>query len=332
MTPPFSTSQTTWVSVLASTLLSVLKLVVGLLTGSLGLLAEAAHSLLDMASTIITFFVVRISALPPDDNHPYGHEKAENLGALAGMLLLAVTAGVILYHAGYTIFYAPAAPRITFWSFAVLIVSLAVDFFRSRTLKKASVAHSSPALASDAEHFHNDMLGSITVLIGLGIVAIAKVAPLPNWFVARADAFAAVMVAGIALRSVWLLGSRAIRALMDDVPSDLVPRLRLRVERVKGVIPGSVVLRSRYVGNRPYVEVKIGTARGASFDSAHQLADKVEAAIGEELGSVQTTVHVEPLTPADETQVAVVRAVAEKLGLHIHNLDIYRSEERRVGK
>jgi cation diffusion facilitator family transporter len=185
------------VSVLASGGLALLKFLVGLLTGSLGLLAEAAHSLLDFVSTLITLVVVRIAALPPDQNHPYGHERAENLGALAGMTLLAATALFIAYHAVVTIVAAPEAPQVTSWSFGVLLASLIVDFLRARSLRKAARQHASHALASDAEHFANDMVGALAVMAGLAVVALAKVLPIPEWLVGRADA-----IAGTVLKSV----------------------------------------------------------------------------------------------------------------------------------
>ena len=140
----------TTASIVASGGLAALKLLVGLLSGSLGILAEAAHSLLDLISTLITFLVVRIAAVPPDSNHPYGHERAEQLGALAGMALLAGTGALILYHAFDTIFFHPAAPVVSVWAFAVLIISVIVDFLRARTLRTAAADHASSALASDA--------------------------------------------------------------------------------------------------------------------------------------------------------------------------------------
>jgi cation diffusion facilitator family transporter len=296
-------------SVLASGSLTMLKFLVGFPTGSLGLLAEGAHSLLDLLSTVITLVVVRVAAVPPDRNHPYGHERAEHLGALAGMFLLAGTAVFILYHALEKIFLHPGAPEVNIWSFVVLILSVVVDFFRARTLRKAAVSHSSSALASDAERFANDMLGSISVLIGLGIVAIGNSFPLPAWFVGRVDALAALAVAVIAFRSVWKLGSQVVRALMDDVPPDLSDRLRKRVESVDGVVPGTVILRIRYVGNRPYVEVRLGTPRGTSLELAHQLTEVVERAIDDELGAAEAIVHVEPATTPDEPSAVAVRPI-----------------------
>ena len=313
----------TTASIVASGTLAALKLLVGLLSGSLGLLAEAAHSLLDLVSSLITFLVVRIAEIPPDSNHPYGHERAEQLGSLAGMTLLAGTGALILYHAFDTIFFHPGAPVVSFWAFAVLIASVIVDLFRVRTLRKAAAHHASSALAADAEHFANDMFGAISVLLGLAVIALADPLHLPSWLVGRADAIAALVVAAIALWSVWNLGSQAVRALMDDVPAGLTERLKKRVESVNGVVSGTVVVRTRFVGNRPFVEVKLGTARGTSLESAHQLSEVVEKELGAELRNAEAIVHVEPAATPDEPRAASVRAIADRLGLRVHNLNIY---------
>jgi cation diffusion facilitator family transporter len=313
-------------SVVASGTLTALKLIVGVLTGSLGLLAEAAHSLFDLVSSLITLLVVRVAAVPPDANHPYGHERAENLGALAGMALLAATGLFILYHAFEKIFFHPGAPQVTIWSFGVLIVALVVDLYRTRALRNAAREHRSQALASDAEHFANDMLATVAVLAGLGIVALSRVAALPDWLVSRVDALAAAIVACIALRSVWRLGGEAIRALMDDVPVELTERLKQRVESVDGVVKGSTELRTHFVGTRPYVEVTLGTPRGGSLESAHHLSEAVEKAIRGELAGAQATVHVEPKATPHERPAASLRAVADRLGLRVHNINVYLIE------
>jgi cation diffusion facilitator family transporter len=313
----------TTASVVASGGLAALKLIVGWLSGSLGLLAEAAHSLLDLISASITLLVVRIAAVPPDSNHPYGHERAEQLGALAGMTLLAGTGALILYHAFDTIFFHPAAPRVSIWAFGVLGISIVTDFFRTRALRKAAADNSSSALASDAVHFANDMLGAVSVLVGMTAIALKDPLHLPDWFVSRVDAFAALLVAAIAFRSVWVLGSQAVRALMDDVPAGLTERLKNRVESVGGVVRGTAVVRTRFVGNRPFVEVKLGTIRGTSLESAHQLSETVENEINAELGDSEAIVHVEPAATPDEPRAAGVRAVADRLGLRVHNLNIY---------
>jgi cation diffusion facilitator family transporter len=318
-------------SVIASGSIAALKLIVGALTGSLGLLAEGAHSLFDLISTLITFLVVGIAAVPPDADHPYGHERAENLGALAGMALLAATALFILYHAFEKIFFHPVAPEVNAWSFGVLAVALAVDLYRVAALRRASKEYASQALASDAEHFSNDMIGTVAVLGGLLLVLLSRSVTLPDWLVSRADAFAAVIVACLALRSAWRLGTEAIRALMGDVPIELTERLKQRVESLDGVVKGSTELRTHFVGTRPYVEVTLGTPRGGSLESAHTLTEVVEKTIRGELAGAQATVHIEPKAVPHEGPAASLRAVADRLGLRVHNVNIYLiGDETRI--
>jgi len=314
----------TTASVVASGAIAALKLLVGGLTGSLGLLAEGAHSLFDLVATLITLLVVRVAAVPPDANHPYGHERAENLGALAGMAILAATAFYILYHAFEKVFFHPGAPRVTVWSFGVLIIALVVDVYRARALRKAAGGYGSQALASDAEHFTNDMLGTAAVLGGLIVVLLSQWVPLPDWLVSRVDAFAAAIVACIALRSVYRLGAEAIRVLMGDVPVELTERLKQRVDSVEGVVKGSTELRTQFVGSRPYVEVTLGTPRGGSLESAHHLSEAVETAIRRELAGAQATVHVEPRATPHEAPAAGLRAVADRLSLRVHNVNVYQ--------
>src|SRR5258707_2471755 len=318
-------------SVVASGGIAPLKLIVGGFTGSLGLLAEGAHSLFDLVSTVITFLAIGIAAVPPDADHPYGHERAENLGALAGMALLAATALFILYHAFEKIFFSPAAPQVNVWSFGVLAIALIVDLCRVRALRRASKDYGSQALASDAEHFTNDMLGTVAVLAGLVVVLLSRSLTLPGWLGSRADAFAATIVACIALRSAWRLGTEAIRALMGDVPIALTEKLKQRVESLDGVVKGSTELRTHFVGTRPYVDVTLGTPRGGSLETAHLLTEVVEKAIRAELAGAQATVHVEPKAIPHEGPAASLRAVADRLGLRVHNVNIYLiGDETRI--
>ncbi|MBO9727253.1 MAG: cation diffusion facilitator family transporter [Chitinophaga sp.] len=327
-----SKSKITTISVIASGSLAALKFIIGILTGSLGLIAEGIHSLLDLLSTLVTFVAVRVAARPPDANHPYGHERAESLGALAGMILLGATALIIGYHAIVKILWEPGAPEVTIWSFAIIIISIVVDFMRVRTLKRAARLYQSQALASDAEHFGNDMLGSIAILIGLLFIFLGRYLPLPVWLVERADAFAALGVVFIAFKSVWSVGSQAIRSLMDDVPEDLQPRLQQRVERIPGVVPGAVTIKPRFVGNKPYVEATVGTLRSLTFEKAHELTETIEHAIKEELDpETVVIVHAEPIHTTDEPYSITVRSVAARLDLRIHNLNLYLvGDEMRI--
>ena len=316
--------QITTVSVIATGSVAVLKLFVGALTGSLGLLAEGAHSMLDLVSTVITFLVVRIAAVPPDANHPFGHERAENLGALAGMTLLAGTALFILYHAFGKIFFDPGAPEVNIWSIGVLGISLAIDIYRARALGRAAKKYESQALASDAAHFKNDILGTIAVLGGFMVVLLSRSVALPEWLVSRADAFAATMVACIAIKSAWRVGGESVRAIMGDIPVELTERIKRGVESLDGVVNGSADVRIQFVGSRSYVDVTLGTPRGGSLESAHHLTEVVERVIRRELARAEVTVHVEPKAMSHEGPAASLRAVADRLGLRVHNINVYQ--------
>lgn len=311
-------------SVGSSALLAVMKFVVGIATGSLGLLADAFDSLLDILATGITFLVVRLADLPPDENHPYGHARAENLGALAGTVLLFATAGWVLWRALEQILLSPTIPEVTIWSFLVLIVSLTVNLLRVRALRRAATQFKSPTLEANAANFTNDIFSSLVVLISMGLIALNRWLALPLWLVGRIDALAAVMVAGVLFYVAWGLGVRSIRALMDDVPRDLSRRLTYRIADLPDVVPNSARVRMRFVGEQPFVEVTVGTPRGRSLEEAHQLTEDVERVVRAELQEADVLVHVEPARTAAESYTTTVYATAHRLGLHIHNLDLYQ--------
>lgn len=312
-------------SVGSGALLTILKLAVGFATGSLAILAEAAHSALDLLAAGITLLVVRVADLPPDDNHPYGHARAEHLGALAEAVLLVATAALVLRESFVRVFVHAEQPDISPWAFVVMLISLAIDWRRSRALKQAAEQFKSQALAADAAHFTNDLLSTGVVLVGLTIIAVAQpLQVLPEWLLVRVDALAAAVVALIALWVAWGMGVHAVRALMDDVPADLSRRLVRQVTALPDVIPESVRMRTRFVGHQPFVEVLLGTPRGGSLEQAHQLTVLVEAVIREELADANVLVHVEPARTATEPYATAVYAAAHRLGLHVHNLDIYQ--------
>jgi cation diffusion facilitator family transporter len=325
MATPITKQSAAIASILSGVLLTCLKLAVGIATGSLAILAEAAHSALDLLAAGITFMVVQVADLPPDENHPYGHARAEHLGALAEAVLLVVTAVLVLRESYLRIFVHPEMPEISVWAFAVMLISLVVDWRRSRALKHAAKQFNSEALAADAAHFTNDMLSTGVVLAGLTLIAITNPGGLlPAWLYIRVDAVAAAVVALIALWVSWGMALHAIRALMDDVPADLSRRLVRQVTALPSVVPDSVQMRTRFVGQQPFVEVTLGTPRGGSLEQAHQLTETVEAVIREELAGANVLVHVEPARTAAEPYATAVYAAANRLGLHVHNLDIYQ--------
>ncbi|MEM8530910.1 MAG: cation diffusion facilitator family transporter [Chloroflexota bacterium] len=317
------------ISVGSTIVLATLKLIFAVITGSLAILAEAIQSVLDLAATGITYLVVRIADLPPDENHHYGYARAEHLGALAQMVLMIITAVWVISEAYQRVFGPSEIPNVGFWSISILVVSLVVDWYRSRVLKRVAEQEKSPALAADAANFANDMLSVTVVLISLGLLMILQpLALVPVWVLARLDAFAATIVAIIALTVAWRLGSQAIRALMDDVPPDLHRHLVQKVSNVPNVIPESVQMRTRFVGTQPYVEVTVATPRGCSLEEAHALTESIESVVCAELDGAYVIVHVEPARTPTEPYTTAVYAAAHSLGLSVHNLDVYQLSDR----
>ncbi len=307
----------------SSAALTIMKLVVGFSTGSLAILSEAAHSALDFLAAAITFGVVQVADLPPDDNHPYGHARAEHLGALAETILLVLTAGWVLWKAFQHIFIQPEVPEITIWSFAVMLASLGIDWQRSRQLRKAAIAFDSPALAADAAHFTNDMVSTLVVLFGLGLTVVARwTGQVPTWLTDRADALAAVGVALIAIYISWGLGRQAVRALMDDIPHDLSHHLAASIKALPGVA-GQPRVRTRFVGSQAYVDVSVQVPRAQTLEEAHDITESIEAAVRTELSGADVVVHVEPIRAESEPYTTSVYAAAHRLGLHVHNLDVF---------
>ena len=193
-------------SVIAAIFLTGIKLVVGLMTGSLGILSEAAHSGLDLVAAGMTYFAVKIADKPADREHTYGHGKFENLSALFETLLLFITCGWIIYEALQRIFFHEVHIDVNFWSFAVVITAIVVDYSRSRILFKAARKYNSQALEADALHFSTDILSSAVVIVGL----------IGAWFgFHKADAFAALVVSGIVIWISLRLGKKTIDMLTD---------------------------------------------------------------------------------------------------------------------
>ena len=157
-------------SVAAAVFLTGIKLIVGLMTGSLGILAEAAHSALDLVAAVITFFAVRISDRPADDSHPYGHGKVENLSALAETFLLLLTCVWIVYEAVRRLFFEDIHVDPNLWAFLIMGLSIVIDFSRSRALGRVAKKYGSQALEADALHFSTDIWSSAVVIVGLALV------------------------------------------------------------------------------------------------------------------------------------------------------------------
>jgi cation diffusion facilitator family transporter len=285
-------------SMVAAVGLTAFKIVVGISTGSLGILAEAAHSALDLIAAIITYLAIRISAKPADQTHLYGHGKVENLSAMIETMLLLVTCVWIIYEAVNRIFFKTVAVEASYWAFIVMAASIIIDFSRSRVLYRAARKHNSQALEADALHFSTDIWSSSVVIIGLIIVKIAEIKK--EWFfLEKADSIAALFVAIIVIYVSIRLGIRTVQALLDAAPRGLYGTIKKTVEEIPGVM-NCHNIRFRSSGPRIFIDIHILTDGTQSLNSAHELTDLIEKKIQETLPQADIMVHPEPGKNSDD--------------------------------
>jgi cation diffusion facilitator family transporter len=306
-------------SVLAAVFLTSMKLVVGLATGSLGILSEAAHSGLDLVAAAVTFFAVRVSGRPADREHTYGHGKVENLSALFETVLLLVTCVWIVYEAIQRLFFRTVHVEATFWSFFVMAASIVIDVSRSKALYRVARKYKSQALEADALHFSTDVWSSSVVIVGLVLVRLS--AALGVDWLAKADAVAAVGVAGIVTYVSVQLGRRTVAALLDAIPSGLREEA-IRALRIPGVIEVRRV-RMRTSGPETFVDVTVAVRNDTSLDEAHDIATEAEKSILALLPGADVVVHVEPDEGPSNGVVNTVRLLAARHGLSAHAIRVY---------
>jgi cation diffusion facilitator family transporter len=280
-------------SVIAAIGLTGFKIVVGLATGSLGILAEAAHSGLDLVAAVMTWMAVRISGKPADRDHRYGHGKVENLSALAETVLLLITCVWIIFGAVNRLIEHKIEIEVNLWSFAVMITSVVVDVSRSRMLYRVAKKYNSQALEADALHFSTDVWSSTVVILGLISVKLSEW--VPGWGGLRyADAVAAIIVAVIVVQVSIKLGHRTVAALLDTAPAGLEETIRSAVSALPGVNDCHNV-RLRYSGPQLFVDIHILVDGNQSLRAAHELTEEIERAIQKLVPQADVTVHPEPL-------------------------------------
>jgi cation diffusion facilitator family transporter len=312
--PALTQRRTTLVSVGAAAFLIALMLGVGLVTGSLGLISAGIESSGDLIAAILTFFAVRLGGRPADRGHPYGHRRAENLGALgeAGLLLaggLIVTVQAIAHLLG-----GGSAPSIHWYQFAVIAAALLVDLSRTSASLLAARRFASPALRSNAVHFGADTAGSLVVLFGLLAVDAGLEA---------GDAIAALLVATIIfLAAARLIGENA-NVLMDRTPFDA----RAAAERAIAALGGDIELsrlRLRESAGRFFADVIVSVPPGQAVVEGHQAADRIEAAVERALPGSDVVVHVEPRRSGLDLRDRVLAiALAEPLVREAHDITIF---------
>jgi cation diffusion facilitator family transporter len=304
-------------SAIAGGTLALLKLTIGILSGSLALISEGIHSSLDFAVTLATWLSVRSADIPADREHHYGHGKIENLSAFAQALLLIVTAFWILIESYRHLTGEEATPDLGagwYAAVAVVTVSLAVDFSRSRALAKAAKKFNSQALEADALHFGTELFSSTAVLVGLLAVKFGG----PKF--AKADPLAAMAVAGIMLFTALRLGRRAADVLMDRAPEGVEDAVGSLIRGVAGVRDVSRV-RARQSGAATFVDATITVDPAIGLAAGHQISDNVELRVTEKFPNLDILVHVEPDAPPQD-HLAAIRDTAAALQVRLHAIRV----------
>jgi cation diffusion facilitator family transporter len=307
-------------SVFAAVFLLTVKLVTGLVTGSLGLIAEAAHSGTDLVAALLTLFAVRIAVRPADDEHHYGHGKAEHLAALAeSSFLILVSAFLAVQAVSRLVADTPHDVRTTWWSFLVLAIVIGVDASRAIVSGRAARRHHSAALASNALHFASDLGGSLAVLIGLILVAAGQ---------PRADAIAALIVAAIVLVAAARLARQSIEVLMDRADADAEEAVRAALAELGDIEVRR--LRSRHAAGRDFVDLVVAVSADAGLAQAHTTADAIESAIRRQLPGSDVLVHVEPraVEGGDLRERANAAALTVPDVREVHNVRIMQIDGR----
>ena len=272
------------ISVFAAIFLTGFKLVIGLLTGSLGILSEALHSALDLIAAVITYFTVRISDKPADKHHHFGHGKTENFSALLETILLIITCVWIVYEAVNRLVSGNTHIQVTVWSYVVVITSIVVDVSRSRALYKVARKYNSQALEADALHFSTDIWSSAVVLVGLLCA---------NFGFYAADSIAALGVAIIVLTVSYRLGKRAINVLLDRSPVTLSEEITSIIQLIPEVLYFHD-LKVRVAGADTFVNVTIHLDPDLNITEAHAISHKVDSVICARIERCEVHVHYEP--------------------------------------
>jgi cation diffusion facilitator family transporter len=300
-------------SIAASAGLTLAKAIIGLFTGSLAILSEAGHSLIDLSATLLTYLAVRMSGKPADAEHQYGHGKVESVTALAETALLLVLSVAVIVEAGQRLLGARShAVEATAAAFAIIIGSIAVDFFRSRTLHRIARQTASEALAADALHFSSDMCSSIAVLIGLCGVALGY---------AWADAAAALVVAVFICIAGLRLGRRTIGTLTDTAPAGVSERVAAIARQVPGVVNIERV-RARPAGAVLFVDLGVGVSRTLPLERVSAITERLTREVHAEWPNAEITITTEPRALDDETVRQRVMMIAHTRDLAIHHVSV----------
>ena len=306
-------------SIAASAALTILKGLVGFATGSLALLSEAGHSLIDLGATVLTYAAVRVSGRPADEEHHYGHDKFEAVSALAETALLFLLSGIVIWEAAKRLTERDSPlVEATVWAFAIIIVSMVVDFFRARALSRTAKQTKSHALEADALHFSSDLASSFAVVLGLIGIRLG----LP-W----ADSAAALVVAVLVCVAGWRLGRRTIDTLTDTAPAGAVERITAIAANVAGIVAVEQV-RARGVGEKTFIDLTVAVSRTLPLDRVTAIKDAAAAAIRRQMPGAETTVTTDPVALDNETVLDRVMVIAHNRAAAVHHVTVHDLDGR----
>ena len=306
-------------SIFAAIGITVMKVVVGVTTGSLGILSEAAHSGLDLVAAMVTYFSVRVSDKPADAEHQYGHGKIESFSAFVETGLLLLTCVWIVYEAGKRLFFHSVEIEPSVWAFVVMGVSIVVDSWRSRRLQRIAEKYDSQALQADALHFSTDIWSSSVVILGLALVMLGRKYQL-HWL-AKADPIAALFVACIVVYVSSRLALQTVDTLLDAAPAGIRSRIIEAVFKVDGVLEIDRV-RIRRSGSRYFADVSIAMSRNVTFQKSEQIANEVSAQIRALLPEADVVVNAVSRASRQESLFDQIRAVATRNNLNVHDISV----------
>ncbi|MEA2361688.1 MAG: hypothetical protein QOD71_833 [Thermoleophilaceae bacterium] len=302
--------RTALLSVGAAVLLVAVKLVTGLVTGSLAFVAEAVHSGTDLVAALLTLFAVRVAIRPPDREHHYGHGKAEHLAALGeSAFLILVSVAIAGESLRRLISGEGHSVEAVWWAFAVLVVVIALDASRAVASRRAAQRFGSPAFAANALHFASDLAGSVAVLIGMIFVAAGE---------PTADAAAAVFVAVLVVAAALRLARQSVDVLMDRTEAEAEQRIRSVLARLHEPVELRRI-RVRHAAGRHFADLVLAVPPDAGLTQAHAIADEVERVVEESLPGADVVVHVEPSEPSGdlrERATAAASSVPEVREVH----------------
>jgi cation diffusion facilitator family transporter len=301
------------ISVFASAFMAAAKFVVGIAIGSLALISEALHSSVDVVATIVTWMVVRVSDRPADKEHHYGHGKLESISALGVIAMLYVLAGGILVESWSRLHDGAPPPRISAIPFVVLLVDIAVNFWRARALHRAARDTKSQALAADALHFASDVLGSIAVIIGLALTALGY-----GWGDAAAAVAVAVMIALLGLR----LARSTVETLLDRAPEGASEKATAAIRAVPGVVDVER-LRVRMVGSTHFIDAIVQVPRTYPIDRVEEIKRKAQAAVAKVLDDADLTFTAVPVARDNESVRERIMVIARNSGLAVHHVTVH---------